>query len=95
MLISQNVIQKIFVHVLPITQMNGTVTTYEVSNYPGMPCWPFTWEESVDKFDCLTKGYINPVLAEKLTKVVKDIEIRSIKDLVDILTGIKYPTTNK
>ncbi|MGX6970445.1 MmgE/PrpD family protein [Vagococcus bubulae] len=80
---------------ITITQMDGTVTTHEVSNYPGMPCRPFTWEDSVDKFDRLTKGYIDPVLAEKLKEIVKDIENRSTKDLFDILTKIKYPTTNK
>ncbi len=38
---------------------------------------------------------MDSILAEKLKEVVKDIENSSTKDLFDILTKIKYPTTNK
>lgn len=79
---------------ITITQANGQTTTHEVSNYPGMPSRPFTWDDSVAKFDQLTKGYIAPDLAEKLKAVVKDIENHTTKDLFDILSAITYPTAN-
>lgn len=71
-----------------ITLNNGSKVTHEVSNYPGMPSHPFTWQDSVDKFDILTEGNISVPLATDLKQFVKELESHSTKDLFTILSNI-------
>lgn len=78
---------------ITITMNDGTTMQHEVKDYPGMPCHPFTWEDAVDKFDRITKGYISTDLSDKLKAVVKDLPNHTTQDLVDILTAIPYPKT--
>lgn len=78
---------------ITITTKDNQTVTHEVSNYPGMPSRPFTWEDAVDKFDRLTDGYIDTNSAEKLKDLVKNIENHTTKELFDILANIPYPTS--
>jgi len=76
---------------ITITTKDKQTFTHEVSNYPGMPSRPFTWDDVVDKFDRLTEGYIDKDTSSKLKALVKDIENHTTKELVDILSSIPYP----
>lgn len=78
---------------ITIKMVDGSTMTHEVSSYPGMPSHPFTWDDSVDKFDRITKGYIDPALATDLKALVKDIQSHSTTDLFNILSAIKYPNS--
>ena len=41
---------------------DGTVIQHEVQDYPGLASRPFTWEESVAKFDGLVEGRVDKAL---------------------------------
>jgi len=44
---------------------DGKTIEHEVQDYPGLASHPFTWEESVDKFDQLWPGDSTRVFARK------------------------------
>lgn len=67
---------------------DGSKLVHEVSNYPGMPSHPFTWQDSADKFDMLTEGNISSSLATDLKQIVKELENHSTRDLFNILSKI-------
>ena len=71
-----------------ITLNDGSKLTHEVSNYPGMPSHPFSWKDSVDKFDLLTEGNISHSLSTDLKQIVKELENHSTKDLFAILSKV-------
>lgn len=77
---------------ITIKMSNGDSFNHEVNSYPGMPSHPFTWSDSVDKFDRITKGYIDASLANDLKALVKEIQQHDTKDLFKILSAIKYPS---
>jgi len=76
---------------IKITLHDGSSFSHEVSQYPGMPSDPFTWDDAVEKFDRLTAGYIDPKLAHDLKVLVKDIEHNNTSGLFQILNKIGYP----
>jgi 2-methylcitrate dehydratase len=41
---------------ITVRLQDGTVIEHEVQDFPGMPSDPFTWEDSVEKFDRLVAG---------------------------------------
>src|ERR1700741_2007548 len=47
---------------------DGTTFEHEVQDYPGLPCHPFTWEDSVEKFDQLVTGRIDGYLSTVLNR---------------------------
>lgn len=69
--------------------VDGTSIQHEVSKYPGMPSAPFSWDDSVQKFDLLTDGYIDRSLADELKTWVKSIESNHTDDLFNILSRVK------
>ncbi|OYR20902.1 MmgE/PrpD family protein [Brucella thiophenivorans] len=71
-----------------ITLNDGSKVTHEVSNYPGMPSHPFTWQDSVDKFDMLTEGNISSSLSTDVKQIVKELENHTTKDLFAILSKV-------
>ncbi|WP_392561471.1 MmgE/PrpD family protein [Orbus sturtevantii] len=76
---------------ITIRLTDGSSQTHEINSYPGMPSHPFTWDDSVDKFDRITKGFIEPALATDLKALVKEIYLHNTADLFKILSAIKYP----
>lgn len=79
---------------IKIKLSDGSQFEHEISDYPGMPSHPFTWEDAVNKFDQMTEGYIEKDVADQLKAVVKDLENHTTNDLFDILTKIDYPMSN-
>lgn len=71
-----------------VTLSDASQLTHEVSNYPGMPSHPFSWQDSVDKFDMLTEGKISPSLATDLQQLVKELENHATRDLFKILNKL-------
>ena len=47
---------------------DGTTLEHEVQDYPGLPFHPFTWEDSVEKFDQLVTGRIDGYLSTVLNR---------------------------
>ena len=69
---------------------DGTSVTNEVKDYPGMPCRPFTWEDAVDKFDRMTTGYITSTQQTKIKDIVRTLETRQVRELMDVLNTLPY-----
>src|ERR1700678_1091571 len=68
---------------------DGKVIEHEVQDYPGLASHPFTWEESVEKFDRLVTGRIDDGLSREIQDAVRALENIQVKDLMKLLGQIK------
>ena len=71
---------------------DGTVHTHEVQDYPGMPSHPFTWQDSVDKFDRLVEGRVDESLASEIKDAVRSLEGIRTRELTGLLAKVPYPS---
>jgi 2-methylcitrate dehydratase len=70
---------------------DGTVIEHEVQDYPGLASRPFTWEESVEKFDRLVVGRIDAGLSREIKDAVLSLESIQVRDLLKLLSYAKAP----
>src|ERR1700729_372003 len=70
---------------------DGTVIEHEVQDYPGLASRPFTWEESVEKFDGLVIGRIDAGLSREIKDAVLSLESIQVRDLLKLLSYAKAP----
>lgn len=66
-----------------------------VQDYPGLASRPFTWEDSVDKFDRLVVGRADEGVSREIKEPVRSLESIEVKDLMQLLgrvTGGKKMT---
>jgi 2-methylcitrate dehydratase len=68
---------------------DGKTIDHEVQDYPGLASHPFTWEESVDKFDQLVSSRLDEGLRGEIKDAVYLIESIQVKDLMKLLGQIK------
>ena len=64
---------------------DGTVIEHEVQDFPGMPSDPFTWEDSVEKFDRLVAGRADESVIREIKDAVCSLESIQVKDLMLLL----------
>ena len=64
---------------------DGTVIEHEVQDFPGMPSDPFTWEDSVEKFDRLVAGRADESVIREIKDAVRSLESIQVKDLMLLL----------
>ena len=64
---------------------DGTVIEHEVQDFPGMPSDPFTWEDSVEKFDRLVAGRADESVIREIKDAVRSLESIQVKDLMPLL----------
>ena len=64
---------------------DGTVIEHEVQDFPGMPSDPFTWEDSVEKFDRLVAGRADESVIREIKDAVRSLESIQVKDLMMLL----------
>jgi 2-methylcitrate dehydratase len=77
---------------------DGTVIEHEVQDYPGLASRPFTWEDSVAKFDRLVAGRADESLSQEIKDAVRLLESIQVKNLMQLLgrvTSSKKATLNK
>jgi 2-methylcitrate dehydratase len=77
---------------------DGTVIEHEVQDYPGLASRPFTWEDSVGKFDRLVAGRADESLSQEIKDAVRLLESIQVKNLMQLLgrvTSGKKATPNK
>src|ERR1700758_1435613 len=67
----------------------GRVIEHEVPDYPGLASHPFTWEDSVEKFDNLVTGRADDGLFREIKDAVRSLENIQVKDLMKLLGQIK------
>jgi len=71
---------------------DGTVVQHEVQGFPGMPYDPFTWEDSVEKFDRLVAGRADEGVCRQIKDAVRSLETIQVTDLMEPLRRVKAPT---
>src|SRR6202034_4823504 len=52
----------------------GESYSHEVNDYPGFPTRPFTWEDSIKKFDQLAAGHADEGLCQEIKDAVRSLE---------------------
>jgi 2-methylcitrate dehydratase len=73
---------------ITVRLQDGKVIEHEVQDYPGLASRPFTWEESVEKFDRLVAGRADGVLSGEIKDAVRSVENIQVKDLMKLLGGV-------
>jgi 2-methylcitrate dehydratase len=74
---------------ITVRLQDGQVIEHEVQDYPGLATDPFTWEESVAKFDRLVAGRVDDVLAREIKDAVLSLENIQARDLTNLLGNVK------
>ena len=64
---------------------SGQSFNHEVSDYPGFPTRPFTWEEISAKFDKLVAGRVGAQLSRDIKNTVRSLEDVEVSDLTKLL----------
>jgi 2-methylcitrate dehydratase len=67
---------------------DGKVIEHEVQDYPGLASDPFTWEDSVEKFDRLVAGRAGEGLCREIKDAVRSIENIQVRDLIKLLGDV-------
>jgi 2-methylcitrate dehydratase len=67
---------------------SGQSFSHAVSNYPGFPTRPFTWEEISAKFDKLAAGHVGAQLGRDIKSAVRSIENIQVSDLTKLLAEV-------
>src|SRR5246500_419362 len=68
---------------------DGKVIEHEVQDFPGLASRPFTWEESVEKFDRLTTGHADEGTCREIKDAVHSLENIQVADLMALLGHVK------
>jgi 2-methylcitrate dehydratase len=72
-----------------IRLQDGNVIEHEVQDYPGLASHPFTWDDSVKKFDRLVAGRVDEGLSGEIKDAVRSLESIQVMDLMTLLSSIK------
>jgi 2-methylcitrate dehydratase len=70
---------------ITVRLQDGSVIEHEVQDFPGMPSDPFTWEDSVEKFDRLVAGRADESVSREIKDAVRSLESIRVKDLMQLL----------
>jgi 2-methylcitrate dehydratase len=73
---------------ITVRLQDGQVIEHEVQDYPGLASDPFTWEESVAKFDRLVASRVDDVLAREIKDAVLSLENIQARDLTRLLGNV-------
>ena len=69
---------------ITIRLQDGNVIEHEVQDYPGLASHPFTWDDSVEKFDSLVAHRIDERLSGEIKDAVRSLESIQVKDLMNL-----------
>jgi 2-methylcitrate dehydratase len=68
---------------ITVRLQDGKVIEHEVQDYPGVASHPFTWEESVEKFDNLVAGRADDGLCREIKDAVRSLENIQVRDVME------------
>src|SRR5271169_5758845 len=71
---------------------DGKVIEHAVQDFPGMPSDPYTWEDSVEKFDRLVVGRADESVSRQIKEAVLSLETVQVADLMELLVRVKAST---
>jgi 2-methylcitrate dehydratase len=67
---------------------SGQSFSHEVSNYPGFPTRPFSWQDIDAKFDKLVVGHVGAQVSQDIKNAVHSLEDLQVSDLTKLLGAI-------
>src|ERR1700729_1351886 len=67
---------------ITVRLQDGQVIEHEVQDFPGLASRPFTWEDSVEKFDRLVAGRVDEGLCREIKDAVHSLESIQVVDLM-------------
>src|SRR5260370_27622484 len=70
---------------ITVRLQDGKVIEHEVQDFPGLASRPFTWEDSVEKFDRLVAGRADDALSRESKDAVRSVENIQVRDLMKLL----------
>jgi 2-methylcitrate dehydratase len=70
---------------ITVRLQDGKVIEHEVQDFPGLASHPFTWEDSVEKFDRLVAGRVDGGLSREIKDAVRSLENIQVRDLMQLL----------
>jgi 2-methylcitrate dehydratase len=73
---------------ITVRLQDGKVIEHEVQDYPGLASRPFTWDDSVEKFDRLVAGRVDEGLSGEIKDAVRSLENIQVKDLMKLLGSV-------
>jgi 2-methylcitrate dehydratase len=73
---------------ITVRVQNGTTFEHQVQDYPGLASHPFTWKDSVEKFDQLVTGRIDGYLSEDIKEAVRSLESIQVRELAKLLNHV-------
>ena len=74
---------------ITVRLQDGAVIQHEVQDFPGMPSDPFTWEDSVEKFDRLVAGRADESVSREIKDAVRSLENIQVRGLMKLLGQVK------
>jgi 2-methylcitrate dehydratase len=74
---------------ITVRLQDGQVIEHEVQDFPGLASHPFTWEDSVEKFDRLVAGRVDEGLCRAIKDAVHSVESIQVADLMALLGRVK------
>jgi 2-methylcitrate dehydratase len=74
---------------ITVRLQDGKAIEHEVQDYPGLASRPFTWEDSVEKFDRLVVGRADEGLSREIKDAVHSLESIQVRDLMKLLDHVK------
>jgi len=73
---------------ITIRLQEGKVIEHEVQDYPGLASHPFSWEDSVEKFDRLVAGRVEAGVSREIKDAVRSLENIRVRDLTQLLGSL-------
>jgi 2-methylcitrate dehydratase len=70
------------------SRKSGQSFSHEVSDYPGFPTRPFTWEDISAKFDKLVAGRVGAQLSRDIKDTARSLEDVQVSDLTKLLVEL-------
>ena len=74
---------------ITVRLQDGKVIEHEVEDYPGLASHPFSWEDSVEKFDRLVAGRADKGLSGEIKDAVRSLESIQVGDLMQLLGRVR------
>src|SRR5271165_6415833 len=74
---------------ITVRLQDGQVIEHELQDFPGLASHPFTWEDSVVKFDRLVAGRVDEGLSREIKDAAHPLESIQVADLMALLGRVK------
>jgi hypothetical protein len=72
---------------------DGRTLAKESRDYPGFLSHPMSWDMAASKFNLLTAPYTTDAERAVIAGAIADFENTRIRDLMQLLTSIRVPST--